>query len=699
MIDLDGLNPQQREAVTHVTGPALVLAGAGSGKTRVITFRMAHLIDQGIPASNLLGVTFTNKAAKEMQERVAGLVAKKDARKVTLSTFHALGLRILKEDITRLGYRKGFAIVDDADRFRIVRDVLGELNLRGTRSNEANLLQIISKAKNAMSSPARLPEARYNPEMPRAQRIFDLYNQSLRNLNAVDFDDLLLLPTRLLSEYGDLRHKWRMRYRFVMVDEYQDTNPIQLQLLQQLVGAPHYNLMVVGDDDQSIYAFRGAVSDYILRFEEFFEGTKVIALEQNYRSVGTILEASNAVIAKNVKRRKKTLWSQLGAGQPIESIELPNPYEEAAYIARRIPGQAHTQGRPLHAFAILFRSNRYAQVFEQAMRDARVPYRLLGGQSVFDRKEVRDAVAYLRLLTNERDEMSLRRIVNVPTRGVGTTAQTRLAEWARQRGEPLVDALRAGSGELGDTISSRARAGLVSLFELLDGWRERLRTTPANQTRAFVEAYVKATGVPAMIRSNEKNANIARAKVRMLAELVAGVDAHEGETARSRLASWIDAVSLDPKGSSDDDDEARGRVTMMTLHSSKGLEFDVVFMVGMNEGQLPHSRALEEPGGVDEERRLCYVGMTRARQQLILSRARYVLKRNAKEPLKPSRFLADIPDRLVRNYRSTDETLTEEKQRELNAEFVAKIRRELLGEDVPDATLAQDVDLDDEADA
>ncbi len=586
MVDLRSLNPPQREAASHIDGPALVLAGAGSGKTRVITFRIAHLIEQGIAPSNILGVTFTNKAAREMRERVAGLIDPKVARRVHLSTFHALGAALLREDIERLGFTRPFVILDESDRFRAIKDVLRELNLHGTRSNEARLLQIVSRAKNARTSPARLPEAKYNPEMPRAQRVYDLYQLRLHTLNAVDFDDLLLLPVRLLAEHSDLREKWRQRFRYIMVDEYQDTNPIQLELLQLLAAPPSPNLMVVGDDDQSIYAFRGAVSDYILRFDEFFPGTKVVALEQNYRSKGTILQCANAVIANNDKRHSKTLWSDLGDGDPVASVQLESDIDEAAYIAKRIRGQAAAQQRPWHDFAILYRVNPQARALEEALRAQQVPYRVVGGQSLFDRKEARDVLSYLRLLVNPRDEVALRRVINYPTRGLGTTTVAHLIEQARASERTLWDTLEMAVRE--GSLSGRAADGAEQLVALVRDSRRSLRGLDVSGLSSFGLRYVEAAGSPAAIRSQEKNANVARARWDIVRDLIDSLSRAQGETAFGALDDMVSKLSLDDGAfSSTDEDEAKGRVTLMTLHSSKGLEFPVVVMCGMSEGLLP----------------------------------------------------------------------------------------------------------------
>ena len=671
-VDINSLNPRQREAVTHIDGPVLVLAGAGSGKTRVITVRIAYLIERGVRPENILGVTFTNKAAGEMRERVAGTIGPELARRVNLSTFHALGARILREDIEHLGYGKRFTILDEGDRVRVVKQVLKELNLSGTGMNEGRLLWIVSRAKNAMTTPARLPEAKYNPEMPRAQRVFDLYNRALVNLNAVDFDDLLLLPVRLMKEHPDVRDKYRHRFRYVMVDEYQDTNPIQLELLEQLVAPPKHNLMVVGDDDQSIYGFRGAVADNILRFERLFDDTRVVTLDQNYRSVGTILDAANSVIANNRKRKAKKLWSDLGTGRPVQSIAFDDAYTEAKYIAGRIAGQSKQQGRPLHHFAVLYRSNAQSRVLEEAFRAARVPYRMLGGKSLFDRKDVRDVIAYARLVLNPADELALRRVINYPTRAVGTKTVADLDAHSRRTGTPLHQVAR-NAIDKSDT-PTKARDGLRHFFAVLDETRAQLRGQPASALRGILDRMLDRIGIERAILASEKNAKVARVRWRIVTELLEGIDNATGDGAFARLDDYVQRASLDDVATNkDEEDVARGKATLLTLHSSKGLEFPIVFMVGMNDGLLPHRNALESSDGVPEERRLCYVGMTRAREELILTRARFAVKRNERLSLKPSRFLTEIPGELITESAAaarTEDDVAQDNRNEANFEAI-----------------------------
>ena len=645
-MDLSSLNPEQREAVMHDDGPILVLAGAGSGKTRVITTRIARLVGAGVRPDNILGVTFTNKAAAEMRERVGHLIPNDQSRKVHLGTFHSLGSRILRAEIHNLGFDKRFHILDDGDRRRVMRGVLKELKLpdRG----EQRILSIISKAKGARTTPAQLPDARFNPEMPRAQRAFDHYNLALRNLNAVDFDDLLLLPTKIFEQFPEIRQKYRQKFRFVLVDEYQDTNPIQMKLLEQLVGPPHYNLMAVGDDDQSIYRFRGAVADNILRFAEHFHGAKVVALEQNYRSKARILKLANAVIARNTARHKKTLWSDLGEGRPVEIVQLKDDWAESDYIAQQIKQIRNQLDCPYERFAILYRSNSQTTALEESLRKFDVPYRILGGQSMFDRKEIKDVVAYAQLVLNPRDDLALRRIINFPTRGVGTTTLARLDERSKQGGHRLADVVHDESKlESGGSLSDKSRAALTSMYEALDKARRRLRGAGPTDLSGILRDLIEDLVLERAIKASEKNPNIARIRWQNVTEMLDRVSNFtEGDTAWQALEDWVQLVALETSAAGKEKaEDLRNKVTLTTMHSSKGLEFPIVFLCGASDDLLPHAKSIEEgrAAAEAEERRLCYVGITRAKERLIITWARIAHIRNERIRRKRSRFLEDLP--------------------------------------------------------
>lgn len=645
-IDLSTLNPPQREAVTHRDGPMLVLAGAGSGKTRVITYRIAHLVQSGVPPEQIVAVSFTNKAAGEMRERVADVLGSDTSKKVVLSTFHALGAQILRDNVKRVGLVRPFNIVDEGERRRIVRSVLKELNLDGSSAGAANLLALVSKAKNAMTTPSRMREARFNPDIPRAQIIYERYQAALRNLNSVDFDDLLLLPTLMLREHEDLREAYRERFGYMMVDEFQDTNAIQLAMLDALVDPEKRNLVVVGDDDQSIYGFRGAESDTILHFDRMFPGCRVVTLDQNYRSVGTVLRAANAVIANNPKRREKSLWSDLSPGRPIRSVSLQTQTDEAEFVAEWIHRQADHELRGWQEFAILYRSNNQVGFFEEALRRRGVPYRVVGGQSVFDNKEVRDLLAYLKVVLQPLDELSLRRIVNFPNRGIGTVTLTALLERAQAHDKTLWDILQEAVDD--DTFNERTTREVRLLIAAVEEAREGLEHLDAKLLAERVAHFVDIIGFQTAIYAAEPSQGQARYRWGVVERLIENLERVGGVNALDALERWVTDVSLDASNisTSDDDDDSK-TVTLMTVHASKGLEFPIVFLVGMNDGILPHRRALEEPRGVEEERRLCYVGMTRAKERLVLTRARWSVSSQEKRRILPSRFLKEVPPDLL----------------------------------------------------
>ena len=648
-MDLSSLNAPQREAVAHENGPILVLAGAGSGKTRVITSRIARLVGSGVRPENILGVTFTNKAAAEMRDRVAELIPPDAASRVNLGTFHALGARILRAEIQHLGFDRRFHILDEGDRRRVMRGVLKELRMpdRG----EQRVLSIISRAKGGRTTPAQMPEARFNPEMPRAQRAFDHYNLALRNLNAVDFDDLLLLPTRVFEEQPAICEKYRQQFRFAMVDEYQDTNPIQMKLLEQLVGAPHFNLMAVGDDDQSIYRFRGAVADNILRFAEHFHGAKVIALEQNYRSKSSILKLANELISRNASRHPKKLWSDLGEGRPVEVVELQDDFAEADFIAKQIKEIKHTLDCPYERFAVLYRSNSQTTSLEESLRKHDVPYRILGGKSVFDRKEIKDLVAYAQLVLNPRDDLALRRVINFPTRGVGTTTLARLDERSRSNGRRLADVVYDEAQVVsGGALSDKSRAALLGMFAALQKARDGLRAASPSDLSTVLATLVDDIALKAAVRGSERNPNVARIRWENVEETIERVgNFAKGATAWATLEDWVQLVALETSAAAKERPEAlRHKVTLSTMHSSKGLEFPVVFLCGASDDLLPHAKSIEEARSAAEaeERRLCYVGITRAKERLFITWARIAHVRNERIRRKRTRFLDDMPEGL-----------------------------------------------------
>jgi DNA helicase-2/ATP-dependent DNA helicase PcrA len=650
-MDLSRLNPPQREAVTHGGGPILVLAGAGSGKTRVITFRIAHLLAQGVPPDAIAAVTFTNKAAEEMRERVAAILRdRKLAAKLTIGTFHALGLWMLKQERTALGFPRGFSIYDQSDQLGLLREVVRRALPADRRYDVKAILTRISLAKNAFRAPTVHDGDEYDEA---ASLTFPGYQEDLRSQAAVDFDDLICEPVRLLDEHDEVRARWRSRFRFVMVDEYQDTNRAQLLLVKHLV-ADHGNLCVVGDDDQSIYSWRGADPTNILGFATMFEGAKVVKLEQNYRSNKTILSAANAVIGNNKVRHGKTLWSDLGDGGPIVHAVAPDVDGEAKFVARQI-ADLHAAGRRWQDIAVLYRSNLQSKLLEEELRVAGVPYVMYGGQQFFERKEVKDVIAYLRVALNPKDELALRRVLNYPARGVGATTMQRLAESSMAKHATMWDVCRhvgAGEGHLDDPeIRPNVRRAIADFVGVVERLGERVRGDVVGAARALIEEVALyddlRSASPSMSAAQRRIDNVEG----LFGTLQRSQDKRPGPEA---LGDLLRHLSLQ----SDTEDEDRGdKVVLTTLHGAKGLEFPVVFMVGLEEELLPHARTLnpqvtdvmdvDHATDVSEERRLCYVGITRAQEQLYLTRACQRVSRGRTMPRTPSRFLLEIPDDLL----------------------------------------------------
>jgi len=678
MFSLHGLNPQQRAAVEHDLGPLLLLAGAGSGKTRVITFRIAHLLlEKGVPAPAILAVTFTNKAAREMRERVVELVGRKRAEGMLISTFHALCVQILKEDIGRLGYKKNFSIYAAADQLRLIKDLMERVDIDGKRFDADRILWLISDAKNRLVPPEQFV-IRYGDDYERmAAAVYPKYQKALKAYNAVDFDDLIMLAVKLLQEHPEVLEKYRQRFRYLLVDEYQDTNAAQYLLLKLLAGG-HRNLCVVGDDDQSIYGWRGADLGNILDFERDFPGTVTIKLEQNYRSTGNILAAANAVIRNNSKRKEKALWSSDGPGTPIEYLLCEDEEDEARQVIERIQ-TGRFGGRPLRDFAILYRTNVQSRVFEEQLRYENLPFVLVGGQQFFDRKEVKDVIAYLKVILNPFDEVNLLRILNYPKRGIGATTADVLIRRSAELDRSLWEVLRDPPAELSD----QAKAALLLFVRLIDTWRYRFRD--AADLTAELKALLREIAIEDEIIREAKDPHKAQKRREHVQEVVSAMASYlQRETRRKpTLAGFLDKVSLLDDERSDDgrnDGEPEDAVTLMSLHSSKGLEFPVVFLVGMEEEFLPHKNCLEGAGDIEEERRLCYVGITRARQQLLLLGSACRTKFGKLIVREPSRFLTEIPEDLLEKRSSDAPRPTSAEQQEQQASRFFSGIQGLLGD-------------------
>jgi DNA helicase-2/ATP-dependent DNA helicase PcrA len=669
--DLSSLNPPQREAVTHIHGPLLVLAGAGSGKTRVITYRASYLLQVGVPPENILAVSFTNKAAGEMRERVAHLVGKHTAEQLNLSTFHAMGAELMRRYSKHLGYRGAITILDQGDQLSVVKNVMEELNIPKTLK-PAELLSLISRAKNAMCDPAGLKQ-RFNPLIPYAQKIFPAYQRACRSLNAVDFDDLITGPVQLLREHEEVRQRVQERFQFVMVDEYQDTNDTQLALLR-LICSPTNNLCVVGDDDQSIYAFRGAVTTHILNFDKEFPGARVIKLEQNYRSTSAILHAANGLIKRNRHRRDKTLWSDLGQGERLQYFQLADENEEAEFVAGDIQRKRREDQRLWSEFAILFRASTLLRPLEEALRSMGIPYQVIGSTQFFDRREVKDLVSYMQAILNPRNEVAIRRIINIPRRGVGTGSLDRLSAWAHERNLSLYDAIQRVD-QIED-FGPALRKELRDFHQIIEDYRHRFEAEPLPDA---LRALLKELDYKDYIQKGEKSPKVAQIRLENIDQLVESVEAfqqRQGHALGNRLESWLSRLMLDGGANTNTKAEEQPEaVYLMTLHASKGLEFPEVYLVGFEEELLPHTRSMQpgQDGDLEEERRLAYVGITRAKKRMVLTSAYRRGRGQAARKRTPSRFLAEIPpELLVQNLHTPGEVRVP--QKETRRAFLDKLR-------------------------
>lgn len=638
-VDLSHLNPPQREAVLTTEGPLLVLAGAGSGKTRVITHRICHLLEKKVPARAILAVTFTNKAASEMKERARQMAGQR-ALGVTLSTFHAFGAEVLKEHLPKLGWPKRFAIVDTGDQIALVRRAMKERQVDEKTFDPRKVLTLISRAKSSGTVPELKPEGQGDDLDLITHSIFPLYQLALKAQGAVDFDDLIVFPSRIFEQYPEVKEKIVRRFRYVMVDEYQDTNKAQLELLRHL-GDDHHNVCVVGDDDQCIYSWRGAEVRNILDFEALFPGGKEVRLEQNYRSNQVILDSANAVIAKNPARRSKRMWSTVKGGPRVTLCCAPTEEDEARWVASEVK-RAIMGGIPSDEVAILYRVNGQSRFLEEFLREREVRYEVVGGSEFFDQREVKDVIAYFRAIANPRDEISLLRIVNVPARGIGDVTMERLTAWALSQGLPLWEAMKRAA-EI-DTLPQGAAPKVSEFVALIDRYRRGFTKGKLSQVTRELLAEVDFVANARAQAATQASAERKGAAVSQVIESLEAYERREGQ--KASLLTYLNRLSLDAKSEEDEPKHIAGRVTLMTLHGAKGLEWRLVFMVGLEEDLLPHSGMQGEAPNPEEERRLCYVGMTRARERLVMTRAATRIRRGREVPRTPSRFLADIPEQL-----------------------------------------------------
>ena len=632
---LDKLNPEQRAAVEQTQGPLLVLAGAGSGKTRVLTCRIAHLIDSGVPAWKILAITFTNKAAREMVERVDALSGE-SGKDAWVSTFHSCCARILRRDIEKLGYKREFAIYDEDDRMTVIKGVAKSLELSDKEFPPKAIKAAISDAKNRMLTPREwLKDAGDNFRNRKLCEAYEKYEIALRGNNALDFDDLLIKTLELLSEHPPVLQYYQDKFDYVLVDEYQDTNIAQYQFVRLMAGGKR-NLCVVGDDDQSIYGWRGADIRNILEFEKDFPDCKVIKLEQNYRSTANILDAANQVIAHNAGRKEKALWTQCDPGDKVGLYHAMDERDEAAFAAL-MSKKLINQGMRPGEIAVLYRTNAQSRVLEEAFVRAGVPNRIYGGQRFYDRKEVKDLIAYMRALVNPDDDVSVRRIINEPKRGIGDSTVEALALYA---GENELSLMAAALDSEGAGLSSRAQRLVGGFADLMVELTEAMYTMSITE---FTSALIEKTGYVKALEESKTEEN--QTRIENIRELEGAVSEFAKLNPEGTLTDFLENVALITDV--DNLNETSGAVTLMTLHSAKGLEFDAVFLVGMEEGVFPLSRALFDETALEEERRLAYVGITRAKKKLYLSHAHTRMLYNARSANQLSRFVSEIPQRLI----------------------------------------------------
>lgn len=653
MYRLDDLNPVQREAAEYREGPLLILAGAGSGKTRVLTYRIAHLIAQGVEPSQILAITFTNKAAKEMRERVATLLGS-EGYGLWVTTFHSACVRILRREIDNLpGYTKNFVIYDTGDQQSLIKACLKEHNYDDKKFPVRSVAAVISDAKNKLQDPE---EFSYKAASYYEQKVVDIYRsyqKRLKSNNALDFDDIIMLTVQLFQQSDHVYRYYQDKFRYIMVDEYQDTNHAQYMLIK-LLASEYRNLCVVGDDDQSVYGFRGADIQNILDFERDYPEAKVIKLEQNYRSTQMILNAANAVVRNNESRKEKSLWTENSEGQAVVCYVGSDERDEASYVVNRIQRLHELEGRPFNDFAILYRTNAQSRALEERLMKAATPYRVFSGLKFYQRMEIKDILAYLRVLYNPADQVSFARVLNVPKRGLGDSTLQKILDYANEQGMAVLDAIL--EADYIPELSTRAKKPVIAFAHLMQGLLDFSREASVSD---LVEEVLNKTGYKAILEA--ENTPEAETRLENLMEFISVTaeydakaaqaaqnalnDGVEEEEAVPGLSGFLEQVSL--VADIDELDQAEEAVALMTMHSAKGLEFPVVFLVGMEDGIFPSSRSMMEPMVLEEERRLCYVAITRAREKLYLCNTEMRMLYGKTQYNQPSCFLMEIPSDLM----------------------------------------------------
>ncbi len=680
------LNPEQYEAVMTINGPILIIAGAGSGKTRVITFRIAHMLNSGIPQSQILALTFTNKAAKEMSERIRELTGKK-LPFLTISTFHAFGVKVLRQEISKLGWRENFSIYDETDRNALIKETGRELRYSPDSMDIYKIGILISDIKTGRKQ--------WNAETEPYRQLYEGYQEGLKLYNAVDFDDLIVLPIRIFKEFPEVLESYKNKFKYIMVDEFQDTSHQQYEMMHLLADQ---NVAVVGDDDQSIYSWRGADYQNIINFEKDFPAVKEIRLEQNYRSTGTILAAANGVIKNNTNRKDKQLWSGNGEGKPIEIYSPDNETAEADFVIETIQSICVEEKRKYDDFCVLMRANTQSRPLEEAFLQENIPYTMSGGTSFFQRKEIKDVISYLRVISNHDDDVNLLRIINVPRRGIGRSTVEKLNQISKNLGCSLYNSIKTllevpeeeadkfmlspGSvyeNPTGLDFSEGTKDSLKAFIDIIDGNKTMLGGRGlSKKVRTMVE---DIRYFDYLISENPKSEKAARFKYLNIESLINSIEMWENnpETPDPTLYNYLNRITLLSRDDMDDEDD-KGKVNLMTIHASKGLEFPVVFIVGTEEGLIPHGRAVDEGGdaAVEEERRLFYVAITRARDKLYISSCQKRRHLQSVVECQTSRFLDEIPANLVKYHEPPQAVSMETAE-----EFFANMRKKFSAPIVP----------------
>ncbi len=661
------LNPQQRQAATHIHGPLLILAGAGTGKTRVVTARVAFMINEGIKAEHILAVTFTNKAAAEMRERVKDMCRDGQGKKVIVGTFHAFCAKLLREFAEHVGYKKNFVIYSSAEQVSLIKRVLKGLLIKEETMDPQKALARISKAKNN-------GEEVGDPTMDLYAAVAEKYANEMRALNVMDFDDLLCLGVKLLEENGDVRATLHQRHRYITVDEFQDTNSLQMRLLRALVPAP-YNVCVVGDDDQSIYGWRGAEITNITEFENFFPNPTVVKLEENYRSTTAILHTANSLIKNNAGRREKQLWSRNINVDPVRLVVVEDDAEEAEMIAKEIEAGFYNNKEPWESYAVLFRTNDQSRILEQAFRAKKITYRVVGARSFFDRREVKDILSYLTILHNPHDDISLLRVLNTPTRGIGGTT----AELARDHSMVKQFSIWVAlcDEDFLRQIPEKSRTAVRGFTELICKYASSA-SAQGTDLVTLTEALIKEVEYMEYLQKMAKKPEEYNAWENGISLFLTQIANFQENNRSEGLGEFIDSVTLNDEREDKDDIEKKKGVCLITLHASKGLEFPIVYLPGIEQGIVPHKRSFEE-GRVDEERRLFYVGITRARQKLTLSFVRFRTKWGQKQSSLPSAFLNEL-DRTHMHEVDYTMHMKETPTQEENTNFFAGLKAMLVQE-------------------